>query len=99
MYLYLSVLCTGSLPFLHMLMAVGKACGLHSMVTVLPVLALSRALRGLLEKSGGEAMEKHMAKRVKLLPQSWMPCVHYCKWTAGPKAALCVCVCLCALLM
>lgn len=76
-----------------MLMAVGKACGLHSMVTVLPVLALSSALRGLLEKSGGEAVEKHRAKRVKLPPQARMPCAHYCKRTAGPKAAFCECVC------
>lgn len=79
MYPYLSVLCSGSLPFLHRLTAMGKACGLHSMVTVLPVLALSRALRGLLEKSGGEAVEKHRAKRVKLLPQAWVPCAHNCK--------------------
>lgn len=93
MYPYLSVLCSGSLPFLHRLTAVGKACGLHSMVTVLPVLALSRALRGLLEKSGGEAVEKHRAKRVKLPPQAWVPCAHDCKWTARPKAVLCVCVC------
>lgn len=36
----------------------GKACGLHSNVTVLPALALSKALRMLPVKSGGEAVGK-----------------------------------------
>lgn len=53
---YLSVLCRISFPFFHRLIAGGEAWGLHSRVTPLPERAFSKALNGVLEKLGGEAV-------------------------------------------
>lgn len=53
---YLSFLCRISFPFFQRLIAGGEAWGLHSRVTSLPKRAFSRALSGLLEKLGGEAV-------------------------------------------
>lgn len=53
---YLSVLCRISFPFFHRLIAGGEAWGLHSRVTSLPERAFSKALNGLFEKLGGEAV-------------------------------------------
>lgn len=52
---YLSLMWMGRFPFFHKMLAMGKAWGLHSRVTVVPALALSRALSRFPVKSGGEA--------------------------------------------
>lgn len=52
---YLSLMWMGRFPFFHKMLAMGYAWGLHSRVTAVPALALSRALRTFPVKSGGEA--------------------------------------------
>lgn len=63
---YLSVLCRISFPFFHRLIAGGEARGLHSRVTSLPERAFSKALNGLLEKLGGEAVWVEQRKDMRL---------------------------------